>query len=328
MKQSGLIFGIYPLGVAGTPTGLAVGPKDDYEHIQAALQELRENGKRVHPRNYVIYYGPDSEDRMLAAAERYAQAGLIADLTVGCLQEPDIDLEGWLGFIRKLIRNHASQLTSLQITNEPNLSFMDGSKPYVLQALVEGVLAAKSEVTSLHLQDQIKIGFGSVPESPVVLPHFWEDLAKLGGERFIRAVDFVGHNFYVDVFEEHPLELSDIPAVVERTLRQFREHDLTLLGLPATVPIRVTENGWPTGKNPFNPVERSYDRQTHVLDAVIRTVYRLRDELNITHYELFGLRDADSAKDDLFHQFGIVRDDYSPKPAFYTFKKLIQELGQ
>ncbi|MFC5452855.1 hypothetical protein [Paenibacillus aestuarii] len=327
-KESGLTFGIYPLGVAGTPTGLAVGPQDDYEKIQAALQDLRVSDKTLHARNYVIYYGPDSEGRMLAAAERYAQGGVMTDLTVGCLQEPDIDLEGWLGFIRKLLRNHGSQLTSLQITNEPNLSFMDGSKPYVLQALVEGVVAAKAEVTQLNLQDRVQIGFGSVPESAVTLPHFWENLAKLGGERFIRSVDFVAHNFYVDVFDENPLELSEVPAAVERTLRQFREKDLTILGLPAHVPIRVTENGWPTGKNPFNPVERSYERQTHVLESVIRTVYRLRNELNITHYELFGLRDADSAKDDLFHQFGIVRDDYSPKPAYDTFKKLIQELGK
>lgn len=64
-----------------------------------------------------------------------------------------------------------------------------------------------------------------------------------------------------------------------------------------------------------------------VLETVIRTIYELRLELNISHYELFGLRDADSSKEDLFHQYGIMRDDYSPKPAYDTFKKLIQELG-
>lgn len=64
-----------------------------------------------------------------------------------------------------------------------------------------------------------------------------------------------------------------------------------------------------------------------VLDTVMRAIYNLRQELNISHHELFGLRDADSSKDDLFHQYCIMRDDYSPKPAYYTFKKLIQELG-
>lgn len=34
-----------------------------------------------------------------------------------------------------------------------------------------------------------------------------------------------------------------------------------------------------------------------VLEIVIRTIYNLRQELNISHYELFGLRDADSSKE-------------------------------
>lgn len=33
MSLSGLTFGIYPLSVAGTPFGLAVGPEDNYEKI-------------------------------------------------------------------------------------------------------------------------------------------------------------------------------------------------------------------------------------------------------------------------------------------------------
>ena len=47
----------------------------------------------------------------------------------------------------------------------------------------------------------------------------------------------------------------------------------------------------------------------------------------MTHYMLFGLRDADSSKPDLFHQFGILHDDYTPKPAFDTFRALVAELG-
>jgi hypothetical protein len=71
----------------------------------------------------------------------------------------------------------------------------------------------------------------------------------------------------------------------------------------------------------------SPDRQAEVLDAVIRTVHKLRHELNISHYMLFGLRDADSSPADLFHQFGILRDDYTPKPAYHAFRQLVRELG-
>ena len=90
--------------------------------------------------------------------------------------------------------------------------------------------------------------------------------------------------------------------------------------------IRVTENGWPTGTNPFTGATRTDERQSEVIEAVVRTVHRLAGELNITHYTLFGLRDADSSKADLFHHFGVLRDDYTPKPAYATFKSLVGEL--
>lgn len=45
MVLSGLTFGIYPLSVAGTPFGLAAGPKDDYEKIRYALRDLRGESK-------------------------------------------------------------------------------------------------------------------------------------------------------------------------------------------------------------------------------------------------------------------------------------------
>jgi hypothetical protein len=62
------------------------------------------------------------------------------------------------------------------------------------------------------------------------------------------------------------------------------------------------------------------------LEEVLRAVYARRHELNVTHWELFALRDADSTKASPFHQFGIVRDDYSPKPAFDRLRQTFAEL--
>jgi hypothetical protein len=295
------------------------------------LKKKREKGgdsEKLFPRTYLIYT-KEWESKMFSNADRYLESDLLGDLTIGCgdwtqNQESEIELDNWLGFIQKVINKYGSHLASLQITNEPNLSFMEGSKPYIMQALVEGVIAAKKEAQLLNLP--IKIGFGSVPESPASVPHFWENLAKAGNYTFIESVDFVGHNFYVDEFEDQPLDLKEIPTSVDHTLRNLRGNLITV-GIPASVPIRVTENGWPTGKNPIANIERSFERQSAVLETLIRTIYNLRIELNISHYELFGLRDADSSKDDLFHQYGIMRDDYSPKPAYNTFKKLIQKMG-
>jgi hypothetical protein len=66
--------------------------------------------------------------------------------------------------------------------------------------------------------------------------------------------------------------------------------------------------------------------QAAVLDTVLRAVHDRRRELNVTHWELFALRDADSTRVNPFHQFGIVRDDYSPKPAFERLRRTCAEL--
>jgi hypothetical protein len=269
--------------VAGTPFGLAVGASDDYKEIQLALEDLRGGTKKLLPRNYLIYT-KQWETAMLANADRYSETGLLGDLVIGFgdwtnSREQGSELEGWLGFVREVVVRFGSQLSSLQITNEPNLSFMEGSKPYILQALVEGVLTTKKEVRERKLP--IKIGFGSVPDGPAAVPLFWDNLAKVGGQAFREPVDFVGHNFYVDVFGDQPLELQEISASVERILRQLREENLAAAGIPDSVPIRVTENGWPTGKNPVANIERTYEQQSLVLEAVIRMVHDLRVKLNI-----------------------------------------------
>ena len=320
--STGLQFGIYPLSVAGTPTGLAVGPPDDYDQIQRVLADI--GGDRVLPRTYLIDMGPGSEASMFALADRLRDGGLLGHLTLGTLQEGDLDIDRWVDLVRAVMADYGAQLASLQITNEPNLTFMEGSKPYILDALIHGVIAAKRTARELRLKTAV--GFGSVPQSAVTLPHFWTDLASTGGPALADAVDFVGHNFYVDVFEE-PLDLAEIPGRVEQTLAELRRRHLPVAGIPASTPIRVTENGWPTGRNPLADTERTYSHQAEVLETVIRTIHRLRVELNISHYLLFGLRDADSAKHDPFHQFGILRDDYSPKPAYETYKTLVGELG-
>jgi hypothetical protein len=108
---------------------------------------------------------------------------------------------------------------------------------------------------------------------------------------------------------------------VEHVLRAFRELDLPAAGIPASVPVHVTENGWPTG--PDRPAER----QAAVLETVVRTVHEHRERPHLTAYEWFALRDADTAQPDVHHQFGLLRDDYEPKPAFETYRRLVAELS-
>ena len=83
----------------------------------------------------------------------------------------------------------------------------------------------------------------------------------------------------------------------------------------------MAENGWPTSP------DRSYERQVVALETIIRTIHDYRGNYHVKHYQLFDLRDADSSHPDIFSQFGILRDDYTPKPAFEVYRRLIAELG-
>src|SRR5919197_6195900 len=60
---------------------------------------------------------------------------------------------------------------------------------------------------------------------------------------------------------------------------------------------------------------RGRGRRAQVLTEVIRTIDRNVEALNITGYTHFSLRDQDSHSTSLFHRFGLMTDDYTPKPA-------------
>ncbi len=140
----------------------------------------------------------------------------------------------------------------------------------------------------------------------------------------MEALDYVGLDFFPDVFrpvapDGQPGDLRQMVVVV---LRALRESWMPAAGIPASVPIHIAENGWPTSP------DRSYDRQAAALKTIIRTIHDYRGNYRVTRYQLFDLRDADSSNPDIFYQFGILRDDYTPKPVFEVYRRLIAELGE
>jgi len=128
-------------------------------------------------------------------------------------------------------------------------------------------------------------------------------------------------DFFPDVFRPVAKdgEAMDLSSSIKLILRLFRD-DLATAGIDKNLPLHITENGWPTNSR------RAERQQALMLEKIIRAVYSLKDEFNITHYELFSLRDADSSVDDIFYQFGIMKDDYLPKEAFHVYKSLIDQL--
>ncbi|WP_438319563.1 hypothetical protein ACSHWO_36285 (plasmid) [Streptomyces sp. HUAS TT3] len=315
-----LAFGIYPGAVLGDDQGIVHPVRPDEPHrITGALDALQGDAAALTVRAYHSFAATVDLPEPAAPVEpqRYLRRGRKLDLVLQ-FREPTGRLDEWLEFVRETVRTRGPQLASLQICEEPNadLPTLDGSTPGVLDALVEGVVAAKEEARSLGYP--VAVGFNAVPTFDPG-DTFWSELGARADARFLACLDYVGLDFFPDVFR--PIAADQLADAVAGVLTAFRHTHLPAAGIPGTVPIRICENGWPTGP------DRPEQRQAAVLETVVRTVAALADALTVDGYAFFALRDADSSGEGLFHRFGLLRDDYSPKPAFETYRRLIAELA-
>lgn len=327
-----LVFGIYPGGEAGSDQGMAIGPPDDSARITACLDRLQGESRPFVVRAYERYSDVENPSRWPSQApnnyEQYWRPDRPLDLVV-MFQSARGDVPGYLKFLRDVIRRYGERLYTLQITEEANFTggpeAIDGYYPDVRKALVEGVVAAREELNRLG-HGTVKVGFNSTPTFGAAAD-FWADLARLGEDEFRAALDYVGLDFFPDVFRPVAAdgEPGDLIQSVTGVLETMRREWLPAAGIPADVPIHIAENGWPTGPT------RPYHRQAEILESIIRTIHSASHRLNIERYTLFSLRDTDSTRPevegDIFYHFGLTRDDYTPKPAFETMRRMIAELG-
>ncbi len=319
-SRSGLQFGIYLGGVSEVHHEMATGKPDVPEEINRTL-DLLQGDKQFLVRTYLGFTGTEEDAELLAMPStpdlaRYTWRGRKLDLVLSNWDRCG-NLSQWTDFIDNVIRRYGPYIGCLQICEGPNLYDYpgDGRFGHAVDSILAGVKVARQAIKQRAFS--ALVGFNVVPSSH---PNdgFWDDLAGRMDNSFVNSLDYVGLNFYPDVAV--PL-VGPITKEVAEVLTGFREGTLRNAGIPASVPIHICENGWPTGPH------RYYTRQAEFIDQSVRTVQELRSKLNITHYELFSLRDADTANPDLNHQFGILRDDYSPKPAFETYRRLVAELG-
>ncbi|MGW1158673.1 hypothetical protein ACWD48_10690 [Streptomyces sp. NPDC002519] len=315
-----LTFGVYPGGLLGDDQRIVhpVSP-DVPERIIEALDRLQGDTAVLSVRAYRSFAATvtSQEPPTPADPQAYLRPGRTLDLVLQ-FREPSGELGGWLDFVREAVRTGGPHLASVQICEEPNarLPVLDGSTPNVLNALVQGVIAAKREARALGYGPAV--GFNAVPTFDPA-DTFWSELGNLADSCFRESLDYVGLDFFPDVFR--PIPAEQLAEAVTAVLTAFRRTDLPRAGIPDTVAMRICENGWPTGPG------RTEQRQAATLETVVRTVAGLSRELNIDAYSFFALRDADSTADGLFHHFGLLRDDYTPKPAFESYRQLIDELG-
>ncbi|HEY2636379.1 MAG TPA: hypothetical protein VGI54_03240, partial [Solirubrobacteraceae bacterium] len=150
---------------------------------------------------------------------------------------------------------------------------------------------------------------------------FWTAVGRTGGRPFRRAVDWVGLDSYPGTYVPGAAAIVDYGDAFLESLAQMRECYMPKAGLGRRVPLRVEETGWPTGPG------RSAAQQRRVLRAFVTTAVRYRGTYGITAFDWFGLRDNNSHGPDYQSYFGLLRDDYSAKPAFGAYRQLIARYG-
>jgi hypothetical protein len=323
VNSSGLTFGIYPGSAVGDAK--LSGPPDRPDRINRALAELQgPPGRPFIVRAYDAYADPAgtvhaAPPRAPADYDRHLGRGRTLDL-VAQYHSRSGDVDGYCAFIERLIDRHGEYLTSLQVGEEPHITGdpnLDGDYPRITEALIAGVRAAKDKARRSGRRD-LKIGCNS---APLLGPDrgFFADLTRAGGERFIGDLDYIGLDFFPDVFR--PIPPARLAAVVQALLEAHRRDNLAPAGL-AHLPLVITEHGWPTGPG------RPADRQAGVLRTVIDVVARNAQALTITGYIHHTLRDAWSGGSGLFCHFGLMTDDYTPKPAFHAYRDLVSTLSR
>jgi hypothetical protein len=308
-----VIFGIWPGVAAADLVSLKRldCPAEDTAKTLDALRRLQGPAQEFYVRAY-RHFGAGSRPRRAAAAAPgrpglYAGQGRLIDL-VASYQSPVPDPGGFAGFVRQAVRDVAAcGGGKAQIGEELNVPApLDGGSPGCFEAIGAGVAAALDERNRHDAPVLVGVNSAGLPD-----PAFWNRLTGAIGPRNTKRLDYIGLDAFPDVFQ--PIPRDNLPAAVTVLLRRFRTVTAEA-GIPETTPIHITETGWPTDD------QRTESAQAEVLAAVADAV--IACDAGIQACEWFGLRDELTTAT-WSARFGILRDDYTPKPAFTTLQHVV-----
>jgi hypothetical protein len=317
-------------GQFGTPAAPA--KPEDVPKTMAALARLRPPAGPLVVRLNRFFWsdGEAAFKQFLGEAQRYSDAGYEVELQVRYRpsSEQEGDIAAWVRHVREVVDRFGAipGVVALQITNEVNFDFSqdssDGAYAGGKDALIQGVIAAKDEARRKGFS-RLGIGFTwAYRYDPAHEQAFWDYLRDNGGKPFVDALDWVGLDAYPGtVFPPAEQSLEDYRDGMVNGMSSFRCY-LRAAGIPDMVPMHIEENGWPTFGG------RREEMQAQVAEVMIRAAHDFRGTYNVSDYRWFNLRDANTSDPAIAQHFGLLRDDYSEKPAFATVAKLYAELGR
>ena len=217
------------------------------------------------------------------------------------------------------------RVVGIQVTNEVNLADSpDSSDGYYnggRDALIQGVIAAKDEARRRGFA-QLRIGFNwAYRNTPQNDQSFWDYLRDHGGPPFVAALDWIGLDAYPGTFippADTPGGEPDALVNAMSSLRCYargRGHR------------RQRAHAGRGERLPDRRRGRSEQRQVQAMDSMIGAFNDFRGTYNVIDYRWFDLRDSDSTSQNFQQQYGLLHDDYSPKPAFAEYRRLIEQMS-
>jgi hypothetical protein len=334
-----LRFGITPQAAGTTgPAQGDVAPESESKATKA-LHRLQPNKRQLVLRLNRLFWsdGQAGIDRFAQRIDAYAAEGFQSEVQVR-FHPPaghERDLRGWESFVRAAVDHLATRrdadgrpsVVAMSITNEANFPLSpntsDGAYAGVLDALVKGIAAARNEADEVGRAD-LALGFTVMwrwnPDSD---QRFWEDLGKHATADFRSALDYVGVQAYPGlVWPPAPIPGRSAGDETAEALTLERDCYMPKAGLGHEVALWINENGYATN------LGRTESQQVTDLGSTLDAVHRLSGTLGVTDYRYFNLRDNDSDGTDLFDAVGLLRDDYSEKPAFATYRSLVHSYGE
>lgn len=330
--QKRIRFGVTPLP-AGT-VGTAQGP------VVAAVPAKRNQAlRRLHPRNRVLVIrltrlfmsdGSAGIARVASKARAYASKGFAVEAGVRYHPSPaqEGDMRAWARFVRRVARRLGRNpaLVALTVTNEANLPLSpntsDGSFDGARRAIVKGIPAAHRVLARIG-RDDVRLGFSyAYRYLPSEDAEFWSELGAIGGRRFRRALDYVGVQLYPGLFWPPVLVTETAGEATLEALTLVRDCYMPRAALGRGKRIWITENGYATN------LGHTDARQAGELADTLDLVHRYSGTLGVSDYRYFNLRDNRPTGTDLFDNVGLLRSNYSRKPAFRIMRRAIRRFGR
>jgi hypothetical protein len=155
---------------------------------------------------------------------------------------------------------------------------------------------------------------------------FFSYLGAHGGAAFNRSLSFVGLDFYPGTIYPPAMAPGDsYRAELAQAAGVVRNCYAPMAGIASRTPIWITENGVPTGV-------LSDAQQASALEELVRAAHDYSGTFGITDYRWFNLRDSSSTSPAVlvgptFSSDGLLRDDYTAKTSFDSYRQLIASLG-